>query len=326
MTVRTMRRPAGQAGRQEAVEGSAKNDSAGQGEARVTSIRYECPLWDGIGRADFKAGRDGETRWMFVHETHGRYDSLHELAEAVGAGGVYELLEAPARWLAPFMMGEPRERSAERGEPWSPGLHAGWCHRLLASEPAALAWLRARGLSVETIHELQIGYAPGGTGTEPWAGHAAFVFPCNRKRFWPIVPTNAKGKPAKCVGLPGHSAVLWPKLPPGRLLLVCEGELDAALLRQHGLPAVTSTASTHWNAEWNQHIRGRRVAVVYDCGADSLGKARRRAEGFAAAGAVEAWAVDLGLDHGEDVTDYLATYNRSPHELRTLINGARRTR
>ena len=108
-------------------------------------------------------------------------------------------------------------------------------------------------------------------------------------------------------------------------LLVCEGEFDALLLRQHGFPAVTSTAGTSWSPEWNRHVRGRQVAVVYDAGAFSLEIAERRAREFVAAGACEAWAVELGLEKGEDATDWFVNYGRSADDLRRLIRAARRS-
>ncbi len=183
-----------------------------------------------------------------------------------------------------------------------------------------------RGLSLEAIRRERIGYAPDGTETPPWPDWPAFVFPCRKKRFWPQVPERA-GKPAKCVALPGSAAALDVEPPPGRTLLVGEGEFDCALMRQHGLPAVTSTAGTSWDPAWDPYVAGRRVAVVYDAGPHSFELARRRAAEFVAAGARQAWAVDLtlaGLARGEDVTDWFVTHGRTVEALRRTIRRARR--
>lgn len=141
-----------------------------------------------------------------------------------------------------------------------------------------------------------------------------------RRRFWPDTPASSNGKPIKMVGPRNTPAELYPEVPPGRTLIVCEGEFDALLLRQKGLPAVTSTASTSWKPEWDVHTRDRRVAVLYDSG--SLDLAERRAAELVAAGAAHAWAVDLGLGHGEDVTDWFITYGRSRAELCELVREA----
>lgn len=323
MRVRTVRRPAGQAGRQEAVEDSGTTvDAAEDGPALGDRVSYRCPFCDGSANATYKRDRDGFPRWFvgcWSLDCDGRH--LPSLADALGLdpGADIDVIVAALRRIG--------HRSCRRSavEPWSDDKQAGWMHRLLASEPDALRYLlQERGLMLDAIRAEQIGYVPTGTGTPPWPDLAAFVFPCRKKRFWPRVPTDAKGKPVKCVALPGSASSLDVKRPPGRALIVAEGELDAVLLRQHGLPTVTSTASTSWNPEWNVHVVGRRVAVIYDAGAESLALAERRAAEFAAAGAREAWAVDLGLERGEDVTDWFVTYGRTAEQLRALIRRARR--
>jgi hypothetical protein len=112
-------------------------------------------------------------------------------------------------------------------------------------------------------------------------------------------------------------------------IVLCEGELDALLLKQHGFAAVTSTAGTNgWDKypAWHEHFVGRSVAVVYDCGAQSYAKATVRAQALREAGAFDAWPVDLGLAKGEDVTDWFVTYGRDAEALRDLLNEERRRR
>jgi DNA primase len=117
--------------------------------------------------------------------------------------------------------------------------------------------------------------------------------------------------------LTGHA---WPDF-----VVLCEGELDALLLNQSGIPAVTSTAGTSgWQAhpEWAELFAGWEVAVIYDAGSERL--AAKRAAYLCEAGA-EAWAVALPLERKEDITNWFMTHQKSAAELRQLIQRSRRT-
>jgi hypothetical protein len=209
----------------------------------------------------------------------------------------------------------------------------GWVSRLW-STPDALAYLRdERGLTDKTIRAAGIGYGTSGNFFRRWIDVKAFVLPVYRdgelvnvrRRFWPDPAINGDGEPVKVAGL-RRPAALYPGDPGKRWLLVCEGEFDALILRQHRFPAVTSTASTSWDPAWDRIVVGKKVVVMYDAG--SLDKARRRAEGFEAAGARAAVPVDLsvaGMGHGEDATDWFVKYGQSADDLRDLIRDARRS-
>jgi hypothetical protein len=213
----------------------------------------------------------------------------------------------------------------------------GWV-AALGSNANALDWLRdQRGLTSETIRDARIGYAKSGV-PGPWSDYGAFTLPVLeedgkivtlRKRFWPRTPVTHKNKPVKMAGPRGVPAVLYPDIPHGAAVLLCEGEFDCLVARQHGLPAVTSTAGTSWNVEWDERVVGRRVAVIYDAGSNSLRLARRTVDRLREAGAAAAWAVDLrraGLTQGEDLTDWFVTYGRSADRLVRLIARERRGR
>jgi hypothetical protein len=79
-----------------------------------------------------------------------------------------------------------------------------------------------------------------------------------------------------------------------------------------------------WPRRWDRYARGRRIAVAYDAG--SYERCVERAEALLAAGAKEAWPVDLGatgLEHGEDLGDWFVKYGRTAGELRDVITDAR---
>jgi hypothetical protein len=186
---------------------------------------------------------------------------------------------------------------------------------------------RDRGLTLATIRQARIGYALRGQA-------AAFTLPVYaggqlvnvRFRFWPHLFEPLNGMPTKIMGCRGHGAQLYPGVPRGRALLLGEGEFDALLARQHGLPALTSTAGTSWDVAWNPVLAGRRVAVVYDAGQSSYTVACARARQFAAGRVRAAWPVDLrlaGLADGDDLTDYFVKYGHSAGDLARLVRGAR---
>jgi AAA domain-containing protein len=294
-----------------------------------------CPVCHGNAGVAYLVARDSGQVEPFVNcftascrSLGGAY--LRELAAALGLA-----VGASKDEIVYALLANQAARPRRRREPVplpSQATLDGAVARLHSTDGAdALAYLvDERGLSVETIRAAGIGYVER-PGFGPWPNMPAFVLPASdaagklvtvRKRFWPDAPKSSSGKPAKMASLRGHPAALYPNVPPGGRLIVCEGEFDCLRLRQEQFPAVTSTAGTYWNDEWNRVVRGREVAVVYDVG--SFEQARKLAASFRAAGANEAWAVDLavfGLDTGEDVSDFLRCYEREP--LRLLLNESR---
>ncbi|HEX6681090.1 MAG TPA: hypothetical protein VF063_10625 [Gaiellaceae bacterium] len=243
------------------------------------------------------------------------------LRDAVGVAASL-ILDDPLRYLAAWLTTNGHRRSAPQPPPTEATVD-GWRSGLLASPDGLRYLIQERGLTLETIKRYELGYDQD---------HHAVTFPVRdedgalvnvrRRRL------NPNARP-KIVGLARPASIY----PLGILaddpaaLVICEGELDCLLLNQHGIPALTGTAGTTWKDEWSAYIVGRQVAVMYDAGSHEL--ATRRASGLRAAGARDAWPVDLsraGLEHGEDVGDWFVTYGRSARELRRFINGSRRCR
>jgi hypothetical protein len=184
-----------------------------------------------------------------------------------------------------------------------------------------------RGLTPETIERFELGYewnfGEADAITIPVRNEAGELANLRRRYL-------ASDADPKMTGLPRRPAALYPLavlVQDPRALVVCEGELDALLLNQHGIAAVTSTAGTTWKPEWNRYAAGRRVAVLYDAGAASYERAERRAAELVAAGAREAWPVDLtlvGFAKGEDVGDWFMTYRWDAAAMKAFLNATRR--
>jgi hypothetical protein len=309
---------------------------------RTTRFAFACPLCGG-GNADARLKPPGSRPawnigcWRCAAHGLSGGEYLRRLAQEVGCvhgGGA--LLADPLHWLAPIdrQTGSAQRRGRNRLP--SGGHIAGW-EAALATTQAALRYLRhERGLAPRTLRSAQIGYAQYGAPGS-WSDHAAFTLPVFaagamvnlRKRFWPTTPADRQGRSQRYVGLAGRGTQLYPAAPSGRCLVLAEGEFDALVTRQHGIEAVTTTGGAGtWKREWSRLFRGRSVAVIYDAGAASMPLAERRAEVLREAGA-SAWAVDLaqvGLEPGEDLTDWFVTYRRSAGALRKLVARSRPTR
>jgi hypothetical protein len=240
---------------------------------------------------------------------------IKEVAEEVGAPGAWAVLEDPLHWLADYLETERSEGEPER-LPSAAGVAR--CVDLLFETPDALAYMTdERGLTEDALRERQIG----------WNGRGAFTFPIpdadGRLVNWVTRPYPSNDD-RKYRVLGGRYATdgaveLYPRPLPDRGWLLVEGLLDAALGRQHGLPAVTSTHGvTSFPPQCLPLVSGRKVYVAYDVGAE--GVQRERVTELRAAGA-DARGVDLsvlGLSHGGDLTDYLLC-GGSTDELRWFL-------
>jgi hypothetical protein len=243
---------------------------------------------------------------------------LAPLAEAVGTT-MSELLEDPLRWLKPCLNQSANGSSGLRPRPMPASItegHVGGWHSRLLSEEEPLDYLRGeRGLTLATIRRYQIGWdGDRETLTLPIRSGMGEIINLRRRRLGPEEPWR---------GLLGRPCSFFPALRSRRWFLLCEGEFDAMLSIQAGLPAVTTTCGATLPDSLASELAalGRPVAVAYDVGAERA--AERSAAKLRAAGC-QAWVVRLGLpDEGADVSDWFLTYDRKRPELIGLIRRAR---
>ena len=285
-------------------------------------LEGHCPVCDTAGhlRADLKARRDGgDLDWFYYCVKCGA-----TLPALVGATGIEQRF-----WEYP--VGPPEEyfdSTAGAGREFPPEPIPSVRDLLAARDRLqrdrkVMRWVRReRGINRDTLLAHHIGYGQR-------RGFAALTIPVLdehdavinvRYRYWPRLPVDRHGKEIKIVGLRGRGTQLWPAVPGGDgPLLLCEGELDALLGRQHGLPTITSTGGTSWKEDWGELVAGRRIAVMYDAG--SADKAQRTLDKLA--DHADAWAVALPLEAGEDLTDWYMKYGYSTAALLRLIRESR---
>lgn len=191
-------------------------------------------------------------------------------------------------------------------------------HEDLLNDQTRLEWLAdERGLELATAEQYQLGYR--GAYTVPVFSDQILV---NVRRYTPAVEARPGGPP-KWMGMAGVKRLIYPdplRMKHESWILWCEGELDALLARQHGLPAFTQTggATSGLRSGWEPHFAGKNVAVAYDC--DAAGAAGS----LVVARQMVSWGctvriVALGLGPAEDVSDFLHSYGHSAADLRDLV-------
>jgi hypothetical protein len=283
-----------------------------------------CPVCGSEGKLDVTSRPSGGY-WIgcFSCEAEGLTggDLLREIAACVNAPGGGAIKDDPLHWLGDYL----DTQTATDREPDqlpSPASITRRHERLLSTRNALDYLLGERGLTLGTLRRAAVGWE-----SDP----PAFTFPIYdaRGQLVNVIRRPSDAPPGeKYRGMFGrnkdHGGVqLYPHpLPHGSWLLV-EGLLDALLGRQHGLPTVTSTHGITFLDAWLPLVKGRRVACMYDVGAEQA--MYRRVEALREAGA-DAWPVRLAwlLSSGKDTTDYFTAGGTTQRLIRHIKHERRR--
>lgn len=271
-----------------------------------TKHEGECPVCGSPGKLVVEPRTDQPGRWWVICRTAGCQgigsgEWLRELAKAVGAPGGGVLLQEPLAYLDGYLEAEARTDREPDPLPTDASIH-GRASRLFTVQEPLDYLLRKRRLTEATIREHEIG----------WDG-SAFTFPIRdaQGELVNLVRRPLPTEEPKYRGLRGRNRhnggiQLYPDVPPSGPVLLVEGLLDALLGRQYGLPTVTSSQGVNTLLdEWLPLFEGRRVAVMFDVGAEKV--MRKHVETLRAAGG-EAWPVRLRLilpKGKSDLSDYL---------------------
>lgn len=176
-------------------------------------------------------------------------------------------------------------------------------HRCLFDNPSQLSWIcERRGLSSETVRYNQVGF-DGHRFVLPIRYHRALA---NIKRY------DADGGLPKWQGMRGCGAALFPdprEMHSEPWLVLVEGEWDALIAREHGLPAYSPThgAMCRPRYEWLPYFKGKNVAICFDCDEAGRDGARQWAHWFDEH-RIRCRIIDLKLSHKEDITDWFMRY------------------
>jgi hypothetical protein len=238
---------------------------------------------------------------------------------------VWRLLDDPVNWLAEFRLLSGRRKSAPDAPPTEARV-AGWHAGLLGDSVRLKRLRRERGLTLRSVRRFEIGWDHARRAyTLPVRNLAGELVNVSWRAQIGARLSNGAKITRQRRGIADGALPLYPQpLPPDGGLLV-EGEWDALLARQHGLPAFTGLLGKQWNDAWDEYALGRVIAVAYDTGAED--DAARTVERLRVAGARRAWVVALDLpEEGDDLVDWFVKYRRSAADLRRTIRRPRRHR
>jgi Toprim-like len=172
-----------------------------------------------------------------------------------------------------------------------------------------MKWLRARGLHFSTVRQARLGFVADQIAVNiPYLNPDGSVR-MNRLRYL----HRGYGKywtPPGCgthlyqVGNTATCPQIW----------ITEGEFDALILTQMGLPSVACAGTQAFKPEWKYLFAySRRVTVVADGDESGLSSARRTAS-FIGPFVDDIRVVDM--PEGMDVTDL---YLKNPEQLKALV-------
>ncbi len=284
-----------------------------------------CPVCGAEGKFDVTPRRyGGYYIGCFSCEADGLTggDLLREIAACVNAPGGGAIKDDPLHWLGDYLDTQTATDREPAQLPTSAAID-GKHERLLSARDALDYLLGERGLTLGTLRRARVGWE-----SDP----PAFTFPIYDargelvnviRRPWPDAPPGEKYRGMFGRDRRNGGVQLYPHPLPRGSVLLCEGLLDALLGRQHGLPAVTSTHGITFLDEWLPLVKGRRVAVMYDAGAEPT--MYRRVEALRVAGA-DAWPVRLApvLENGKDTTDYITAGGTAQRLVRHIKHERRR--
>lgn len=217
-----------------------------------------------------------------------------------------------------------KARGSSERLPYNDNHVAAWKAALLANTEAREDFQVRRGLSSDSLAEYEIG----------WDSRTqAYTIPVRdingelvNVRFYQLDPAEDR---RKIWGVAGHGdPVLYPidHLLDGNEIIVCEGELDAILTKQHGFNTITKTGGAKvWHPEWNQHFAGMVVYICNDMDKDGRAGSRKIATALKTV-ADEVYEVSLPYEvepkHGKDLTDFWLE-GHTPEEFRAILDAAR---
>jgi hypothetical protein len=222
-----------------------------------------------------------------------------------------------------------RERRKRRGddaeaEPITMAAVLGW-HEALMSTPDALEYMvHGRGIEITTLERFKIGWdRPNKAYTIPIIDADGVVRNVRRHR-----PAMGKQR-SKYWNVKGHGKRrLYPEdvLIDADEVVLCEGEFDALLINQAGIPAITATGGAgNWKDAWGAQFEGKRVTVLYDADETGVKGARQAAHSvnkYAREVRIASLPYQVAKNHGKDVTDFIVDDGAGYDELREVIDGA----
>lgn len=193
--------------------------------------------------------------------------------------------------------------------------------RLLGSAATMKVMREKRGLTATTVKKFKIGFHDG-RYTIPVRDAKGTLL--NVRRYKPNA-TEPKDKMMSWSRGTGVRRLFLPDvLESHDEVILVEGEMDAIIGQQYGLPTMSHTAgATAWDPKWNIEFEGKTVFICYDVD-DAGRRGARKVEGQLQRYAKNVHLISLPLkDKGADLTDYFVDQGMAATDFRLLMEEAR---
>lgn len=211
-----------------------------------------------------------------------------------------------------------KRRAQEAALPTDEQVEA-WVEVLLNNEGKLKVLLENRGLNRDTISRFKIGWFRD-RYTIPIYDHEGVLQ--NVRRYKP----NAAKASDKMLNIAGHgqARLFLPEvLQDNDTVVIVEGEMDAIIGQQHGLPTMSHTAGASvWKAEWSPLFEGKTVYICYDVDDSGISGSKKVAISLKRwAKAVHTIRLPLTVK-GSDLTDYLVGQGYTAEDFKALMTKA----
>jgi hypothetical protein len=195
----------------------------------------------------------------------------------------------------------------------------GWTQNLLSNKERLEIMRNKRGLSKKTIEQFEIGFYNRRYTIPVRDVDGTLV---NVRRYDP----NARLSKDKMLNLAGHgqARLFLPKvLQDNEIVIITEGEMDAIIGQQYGLPTMSHTAGASvWKPEWSPLFESKIVFICYDVDDSGFAGANKVANSISRyAKGVHKIRLPLNIK-GSDLTDYLVDNGYTAKDFRALMEKA----
>lgn len=251
-----------------------------------------------------KCGGGGSINALFLQlKNQTGFDVRSERLKGIAAKGKTNVKEVPEGELHPDLLSAAIEAA----------------HRRLMNSTVALDRLiEERGLNREILERFKIGWDGDRYRIPVKDASGNYV---NVRRY--KLKDSSKLKMLNLKGC-GSGSMLFPmEALKADIIVLCEGEMDALLLNQYGVPAVTGThGAATFKPELARLFSGKQVYICYDN--DDAGRTgARKAAKLIGSFTEHVFIVSIPLPaDGADVTDFLHLEGHSAEDFKELMDGS----
>lgn len=244
--------------------------------------------------------------------------SLKDLLQLLRDDGTLPLLSGRSRRTKPAAPPEDDDVSSKLP---SEALLKEATERLIGSAAQLKLMREKRGLSMETLEKFGLGYHEGKFTIPVRDAKGRLV---NVRRYNPTASEPKDKMMSWSRGTGSRRLFLPDVLEHHDEVILVEGEMDAIIGQQYGLPTLSHTAgATAWDPKWNLEFEDKVVFICYDCD-DTGRRGARKVEGQLQRYAKKVHVIALPLkDKGADLTDYFVNQGFTAQDFKGLMEEAR---